>query len=145
MTKEDVIKRKEEFLESIKDLPEEERKERINNFNKELDKLINQIEGSIKVYETEVKRELLNKDGELSKEEQISLGKSILGCSDNSNIQIIDLDEKFPNINAVYVCVKDRGGNAVIVNSNKEYLTATSAVNFERHVEEFKNGRRTNN
>ena len=39
MTKEDVIKRKEEFLESIKDLPEEERKERINNFNKELDKL----------------------------------------------------------------------------------------------------------
>lgn len=110
------------------------------------DELINKINNSISELEEKVKVDLLNKEGDLTKEEQISLGKAILKCS-NSNIEksIIDLSEKDPSLDAVYIGIKDRGGNAIIVNSKKEYLTATSAVNFERHVEEFKNGRRTNN
>lgn len=85
------------------------------------------------------------KNRPLTKNDLIKLGKTILKCSsDDTKIQIIDLNQYNPSIDAVYICVKERGGNAIIINSNKEYLTATSSVNFEKHLQEFINGRRTN-
>lgn len=109
------------------------------------DTLIGNIDDKIKELQEEVIKELLNKDGDLTKEEQINLGKAILKCFDkNIDLSIIDLSEKNPSLDATYIGIKDRGGNAIIVNSKKEYLTATSSVDFERHVQEFLNGRRTN-
>ena len=115
----------------------------MNEKNQETENLIKKIDEKMNALIEERKKELINKDGDLTKDEQIELGKLLLNCNSN-NIQTIDLSEKNPNLNATYVCIKDRGGNAVIVNSNKEYLTATSSVNFENHVQEFINGRRTN-
>ncbi len=110
------------------------------------DALIGTIDDKIKELQEQVKKELLNKDGDLTKEEQINLGKALLNCSNkNSELSIIDLSEKDPTLDATYIGIKDRGGTAIIVNSKKEYLTATSSVDFERHLQEFINGRRTNN
>lgn len=109
------------------------------------EKLVNQIDSKIKELEYEIGKELFNKDGDLTKEEQINLGKALLKCSNkNIDLSIIDLSEKNPSLDATYIGIKDRGGNAIIVDSKKEYLTATSSVDFERHVKEFLNGRRTN-
>lgn len=46
------------------------------------------------------------------------------------------------DIDAYYFWNPARGGLSVIVNSNGEKLAATSSVNFDRHLEEFKKGRR---
>ena len=45
-------------------------------------------------------------------------------------------------INAYYFWNPARGGISVIVNSEGEVLGATSSVSFDRHLEEFKKGRR---
>ena len=107
----------------------------------ELANQINKIEEEIRNLEKEKIYELLNKDNDLTKKEQIILGELILNCVGNLyKKQIIDLN---PSLDAIYICVKTRGGDAIIVNSKKEYLTATSAVNFDKHLQEFINGRRT--
>lgn len=45
-------------------------------------------------------------------------------------------------IDAEYYWNPIRGGLSIIINSKGEKLCATSSVNFDRHYEEFKNGRR---
>lgn len=50
--------------------------------------------------------------------------------------------KELTEINAFYFWNPARGGISVIVNSNGEKLAATSAVNFNSHLEEFKKGRR---
>ena len=46
--------------------------------------------------------------------------------------------------NATYFWQTTRGGNSIIVSENGSYLTATSSVSFERHLSEFRKGRRNN-
>lgn len=50
--------------------------------------------------------------------------------------------KKIEDIDAYYFWNPVRGGIAVIVDSNGEKLAASSAVNFDKHLEEFKRGRR---
>lgn len=58
----------------------------------------------------------------------------------------VDIAEKhykeISEINAYYFWNPARGGISVIVNSEGEALGAASSVNFDRHLEEFKKGRR---
>lgn len=110
---------------------------------KDIDNLVNKIDSKIEELRKDGIDKLLSKEGTLTREEQIELGKLILNTNRKDELQIIDLKEKDPTLDAIYVCVKSRGGNSIIVNSNKEYLTATSSVDIDRHIQEFKNGRRT--
>ena len=55
-----------------------------------------------------------------------------------NNYKILDED------NATYFWQTTRGGNSIIVSENGSYLTATSSVNFKRHLSEFRKGRRNN-
>ena len=55
-----------------------------------------------------------------------------------NNYKILDED------NATYFWQTTRGGNSIIVSENGSYLTATSSVSFERHLSEFRKGRRNN-
>lgn len=50
--------------------------------------------------------------------------------------------KEIQEINAYYFWNPARGGISVIVNSEGEALGATSSVSFDRHLEEFKKGRR---
>ena len=50
--------------------------------------------------------------------------------------------KKIEGIDAYYFWQPVRGGSAVIIDSNGEKLGASSAVNFNKHLEEFKKGRR---
>lgn len=47
-----------------------------------------------------------------------------------------------PEIEGFYFWNPERGGNSVMINKNGEKLSATSSVSFERHLQEFQNGRR---
>jgi hypothetical protein len=47
-----------------------------------------------------------------------------------------------PEIEAVYVWNPTRGGGAVIVASNGEKLAAGSSVNFDAHLQVFRDGTR---
>ena len=51
-------------------------------------------------------------------------------------------NSKIISENAVYFWQNGRGGGSVIVASDGSYLTATSAVNFEKHLEAFNSGKR---
>ena len=73
--------------------------------------------------------------------------------NDNSLIKIAELlkmsveelkenNKRLDDIDATYYWNPIRGGLSIIVSSNGEYLAATSAVSFEKHLSEFKNGRR---
>ena len=129
-----------------KDMTNEKVESEVNQQDIQIEELIKKIDDKIEELDRddEQKQQLLNKTGDLTKEEQVTLGKLLLGYdTENTQYQIIDLSEKNPGLEAMYVCIKERGGNAIIVNSKKEYLGATSAVNFDRHVQEFINGRRT--
>jgi hypothetical protein len=55
-----------------------------------------------------------------------------------NNYKILDED------NATYFWQTTHGGNSIIVSENGSYLTATSSVSFERHLSEFRKGRRNN-
>ena len=48
-----------------------------------------------------------------------------------------------PEINAFYFSKPIRGGGSVIINYSYECLFAISAVSFEKHVQAFLDGRRT--
>lgn len=50
--------------------------------------------------------------------------------------------KKIEDIDAYYFWNPIRGGIAVIIDSNGEKLGASSVVNFNKHLEEFKKGRR---
>lgn len=53
--------------------------------------------------------------------------------------------KRIPEENATYYYNPARGGKCVIVSDDGSYLSATSSVNFDRHLEEFKTGRRNGN
>lgn len=59
-----------------------------------------------------------------------------------STEKVMENYKELSDINAFYFWNPIRGGISVIVSSNGEKLAATSAVNFDRHLEEFKKGRR---
>ena len=67
-------------------------------------------------------------------EELIELGKTIL----KNDVHYKEL----PEDNAIYMWENIRGGIAIIIGEDKSYLTATSSVNFERHLNEYRSGRR---
>ena len=50
--------------------------------------------------------------------------------------------KEIPEIAGFYFWNPVRGGISVIINQNGEKLAATSGVNFDRHLDEFKKGRR---
>ena len=80
----------------------------------------------------------------LSKAEQISLGKKLLNTPDKykESIKVIDLLEKDSKIDAVYIYESIRGGESIIVDFKGEVLWASSA-GFQKHLEEYNKGRRT--
>lgn len=47
------------------------------------------------------------------------------------------------NIDAFYVYNPIRGGGAVIIRNEKDFLFATSAVTLESHIDAFVSGKRT--
>ena len=51
--------------------------------------------------------------------------------------------EKLEELNALYIVLPLKGGFGIIVGNDGELLYANSSVSFERHIEEFKKGRRT--
>lgn len=60
-------------------------------------------------------------------------------------VSIQDAQEHYkelPEINAYYFWNPIRGGISVIVSFDGEKLSASSAVSFDRHLEEYKKGRR---
>ena len=66
--------------------------------------------------------------------------------ADILRMPVEDLEEhskKIDEIDATYYWNPIRGGLALIVSSNGEYLGATSSVDFERHLSEFKKGEET--
>lgn len=72
----------------------------------------------------------------------------ILGVSkilDMHHNEVKKNSKRIPEENATYYYNPARGGKCVIVSDDGSYLSATSSVNFERHLEEFKAGRRNGN
>ena len=67
-------------------------------------------------------------------EELVELGKTIL----KNDVHYKEL----PEDNAIYMWENIRGGIGIIIGEDKSYLTATSSVNFERHLNEYRSGRR---
>ena len=53
--------------------------------------------------------------------------------------------KKLDDINATYYWNPIRGGISIIVAEDGSYLAATSGVNFDTLLEEFKKGRRNGN
>ena len=51
--------------------------------------------------------------------------------------------KEVPEVNGWYFWSPVRGGGALIINNKGERLFAASCVNFSRHLEEFKQGRRS--
>ncbi|MGN1000958.1 MAG: hypothetical protein ACI4OG_03375 [Bacilli bacterium] len=64
---------------------------------------------------------------------------------DISIFECKEYSKRIPEENATYYYNPARGGKCVIVSDDGSYLSATSSVNFERHLEEFKTGRRNGN
>lgn len=58
---------------------------------------------------------------------------------------IIKNCKRIENENATYYWNPMRGGIALIVSDDGSYLGATSSINFDKHLEEYKNGRRNGN
>ena len=50
--------------------------------------------------------------------------------------------KSIPDIGAYYFWNPQRGGLSAIVAENGEKLSATSGVNYNKHLEAFKNGKR---
>lgn len=72
----------------------------------------------------------------------------ILGISkilDMHHNEVKKNSKRIPEENATYYYNPARGGKCVIVSDDGSYLSATSSVNFDRHLEEFKTGRRNGN
>ena len=58
-------------------------------------------------------------------------------------VEVVETHAKeLPEYDAVYFWNPARGGFAVIIASNGEKLSATSAVTFERHLAAFAGGKR---
>ncbi len=56
--------------------------------------------------------------------------------------EVVKNSKPIPEINATYFWEPVRGGKAVIIDSNGEKLIADSSISFDKHLEEFKNGKR---
>ena len=111
-----------------------------NKLNKE--NFVDKINSIIEEFEYEIGKELYNKEGDLTREEQIKFGKALINCLTEEGVEVIDLSEKNPNISAVYVnSNKDR---AIIVDSKKEILVEyLQKSNFDKHYNDYINGKRT--
>lgn len=53
--------------------------------------------------------------------------------------------KRLDEVNATYYWNSSRGETSLIVSDDGSYLAATSSVNFDKHLEEFKSGRRNGN
>ena len=71
----------------------------------------------------------------MNNEELKEIGKQILN---NEKLMFKEL----PEDNAIYMWEDSRGGRAIIIGTDKTYLVATSCVNFEDHLNQFRNGKR---
>ena len=63
-------------------------------------------------------------------------------------MSLVDLssnEKRLDEVNATYYWNSSRGGTSLIVADDGSYLGATSSVNFDKHLEEFKSGRRNGN
>ncbi|ONI68828.1 hypothetical protein BWI15_27415 [Kribbella sp. ALI-6-A] len=56
---------------------------------------------------------------------------------------VLENSRELPEDSAVYVWQPARGGGALITSENGSVLFANSGVPFERHLEAFRAGRRT--
>lgn len=72
-------------------------------------------------------------------EKMLELAASAIGAAIET---VKDNCKRVDELDAWYFWSPERGGKAVIVDASGEKLAATSAISFEKHIEEFKNGRR---
>lgn len=56
--------------------------------------------------------------------------------------EILKNNKRIENESATYYWNPSRGGICLIVSDDGSYLAAASSVNYDRHLEEFKNGKR---
>ena len=57
--------------------------------------------------------------------------------------EIIFYTKKIEN-NLLYISIPVKGGDSIIIDpKTKEYLFAASFIDYDTHLKEFKNGRRT--
>lgn len=72
-------------------------------------------------------------------EKIIELAAKVLGV----DLDVVRQHNKYvAEIAAWYCWSPERGGKAVIITDTGERLAANSSISFNKHVEEFKNGRR---
>ena len=71
-------------------------------------------------------------------EEMQNIALKILKTDDPNTIDYKEIDK-----DTFYFYQNFRGGNAVIISIDGTFLFATSSIGFEKHLEEFNNGRRS--
>ena len=71
-------------------------------------------------------------------EEMKKFACQLLKVDDSQTISYKEIDK-----DKIYFYQNFRGGSSVIISKNGTFLFATSAISFEKHLEEFKNGRRS--
>ena len=71
-------------------------------------------------------------------EEMKKIVCELLKVGDSQLISYKEIDK-----DTIYFYQNFRGGSSVIISKDGTFLFATSAVSFEKHLEEFKNGRRS--
>lgn len=71
-------------------------------------------------------------------EEMKKFACELLKVDDSQTISYKEIDK-----DTIYFYQNFRGGSSVIISKDGTFLFATSAINFEKHLEEFNNGRRS--
>lgn len=101
-----------------------------------------------------IRKTILDENGvEYEVEEQFALPdfeqiKWLGKIAEKLQINLDDLStnsKRLDDVKATYYWNSSRGGTSLIVSDDGSYLGATSAVNFDRHLEEFKSGKRNGN
>ncbi len=103
-----------------------------NANHSEIEKMVNKIDD--KIFE-------LEQDKLQSNPTHIYMSKLEEKLNMNKN-EILNNSKRIENENATYYWNSSRGGISLIVSDDGSYLAATSSVNYDRHLEEFKNGKR---
>lgn len=76
----------------------------------------------------------------LTKKEQIKLASELL------NITYEEIEKNAHEVadgKAIYVSIPEKGGPSLIVGTDGQVLYANSSVSYDKHLEEYNNGRRT--
>lgn len=76
----------------------------------------------------------------LQKKEQIEFAAKLLQLS---NAEVEEYGGVIEDISALYVSVPEKGGASIIVGNDGTVLYADSSIGYSRHLQEYKNGRRT--